>query len=1079
MKTRVSVVAVVASVSLLAGAVAHGAVRTWTGAVDATWANAGNWVDGEKPGPGDDVVVTSSAGHDVIDLGADGVSVKMIKFNGSVPMTVNGGTLTVSGGGQCWSNTVGVVSHAPVAFTATGECGIRSRPEVKNADGSGNSFYAPVTAANCTGSFYIRAVLSDPYKAPTHFYSTFSAPSATVRDNGADGGCDVHFHDKIDVKVLDFGYYNNGIKVYLYTTGNKCQVMDPYFTVTYVPLCENAFDPLGLISFCWNSNGDHASRTPRFDLNGFDQTADRINDAYSYAPQSETVGIGEIVSLVNSNGKAGETILTLKGSKDAKTQARIQSKVSIVWDPSGNFTQTFSNRVNATSGSITVKGGTVRVNGAASFKNLYGVNVAANATFDLDTTLPSALQTLSRLDVAADGKIRIGASATTPTSDGQLVAHLAAGAKIAFAGSTTLAAKYVKVGGTALADGTYVAGATTETETHADWIEGDGRVVVSGSSSYTDWEGDFAYTDTDGTTFTAASGILTVNVPAGKTNAYDYAAMLDAGVTKLVKCGQGALRAAANDRYRGDFDIQSGVFQVHDANSTGRSGCYGRVYVRDGAAIVELEGVSADAMAGKEVHLAGAGPADIGGALAFVKGASAGWTKNVNYVLDADATISHLLPKNGYKLDGGSVDVNGHVLSVNSKWTGGYWLYFDGGIAFTNSNDAVAGKVVITGAAGTWVDIVSASFTGGARNRLEFDMDGLESLRSLILASRIGGDWTLVSVNTKSWSDTTIGGPSHKSASTTAYGWNGAVEVHRLVQAIDPQNTAKCGCSTTFGGPFTGDANARLNITRGWVHFFGTGHDYKGSLLLNGNNGGVDEDRSVYRTGLTLHDGASIPVTPEKTVYVNDSDIELGTATAFALPKLNYTNGTCRIFGGPAGDAACGRATVAALTVDYAPGTNFVSAPVAVTGLAHVVRGCLKLDADKPAAVAPAFSNLVFEAGTVFDMGGSAVDVGDLTIGTKDFTILNAGTLVIHGTLTVDGTVIAAGGLDFTGGTLAFADGAKVAVTNRKSAAGKTTLVTAASVVNAPQQTADGKLFVFGTDGKLEIGARGCVLIFK
>ncbi|MEI6150039.1 MAG: glycoside hydrolase domain-containing protein, partial [bacterium] len=100
-------------------------VRTWTGAVSANWADAGNWSGGGAPGAADDVVIVGGKSQPVLDLTNGAVTIKSLTIGSKTAAA----TLTFTNGnvtdkilivtGDVTVGTNGVLTHANETATGT------------------------------------------------------------------------------------------------------------------------------------------------------------------------------------------------------------------------------------------------------------------------------------------------------------------------------------------------------------------------------------------------------------------------------------------------------------------------------------------------------------------------------------------------------------------------------------------------------------------------------------------------------------------------------------------------------------------------------------------------------------------------------------------------------------------------------------------------------------------------------------------------------------------------------------------------------------------------------------------------
>lgn len=113
-------------------------------------------------------------------------------------------------------------------------------------------------------------------------------------------------------------------------------------------------------------------------------------------------------------------------------------------------------------------------------------------------------------------------------------------------------------------------------------------------------------------------------------------------------------------------------------------------------------------------------------------------------------------------------------------------------------------------------------------------------------------------------------------------------------------------------------------------------------------------------------------------------------------------------------------------------------------------------DSDEALAdMLPVFDDLCFAAGTAFDLNGNAFTQGNLT----GFPSVENGDLTISNVWSVASAEVAVGGKMTVGGTLKFADGAKIAGTDEEALGGKTVkeyvIATADAIVGKPSVDAE------------------------
>ena len=511
-----------------------------------------------------------------------------------------------------------------------------------------------------------------------------------------------------------------------------------------------------------------------------------------------------------------------------------------------------------------------------------------------------------------------------------------------------------------------------------------------------------SWTDVDGTRFEAGNRILTITVPEGVTNAYDYADLVRTHfVTNIVKTGVGGLSAPPVADYTGDFTIATGQLLVNAIADLGRErmGC---VRVREGAALTVQESAPDYCIRGATIELAGAGPDGLG-AMRGAANRIVTITGNV-YRLTADAKWLN----NGSRFDirGSFLDVAGHVLSLRNKM-GSSWSqmgYFYN-CTVTNSVFGSKGGVQVV----TDVGMTSPKFQldgpsawwGGPLNEIDY------SLRSYI--GKTDGDWTLPLKGNEVWG---ANGAADTSVSNANY-WAGTVRVDSNStignnEGIRTNQWTKESRPYPFAvhGPIHGAKERTLTLDTAF-HLFSKENDFAGKVIVTSasiNNALNSKLLTRYfRNGLWLHDGAVFSCGAEYPVEFMDADLWFADGTPLAMPALKHVSGDCWITGGARGDGAVPRPVVASIEKTQ-DGLLAIESSVVVTGVLSVAKGTLALGtnglgAARSAAELPVLSNLVFVAGTAFNMNGSALTVPNFT---GRPAVTNAGALTIGASLLVD-----------------------------------------------------------------------------
>ena len=162
-----------------------------------------------------------------------------------------------------------------------------------------------------------------------------------------------------------------------------------------------------------------------------------------------------------------------------------------------------------------------------------------------------------------------------------------------------------------------------------------------------------------------------------------------------------------------------------------------------------------------------------------------------------------------------------------------------------------------------------------------------------------------------------------------------------------------------------------------------------------------------------------------------DMDLHLDASIACRFPPFSHGSGTMTVSGGSRGDTVAGRASFASFT-KTSTGLLTFDSPAMVTGVTQVTKGTFALGTNMPnhvrsAAELPVFSNLVFAAGTTFDMNGNALAVPNFT-GAP--TLANPGALTFGESLAADGTNLVDGVTLTSASSLTFAEGAEVRLLN-------------------------------------------------
>ena len=143
------------------------------------------------------------------------------------------------------------------------------------------------------------------------------------------------------------------------------------------------------------------------DLNGYDQTCDRLGGVY-YGPSTTTVQVpGETQRSLDSDNPA---TLTVRATQSSNTYAIVRGKVSILYAPEdSSLVQTFSIRTNATEGALIVSNGTVRIDAGSSWTNLPEIVVWKTGALDISSEngVANPFPALKTVCIQTGGKLKI------------------------------------------------------------------------------------------------------------------------------------------------------------------------------------------------------------------------------------------------------------------------------------------------------------------------------------------------------------------------------------------------------------------------------------------------------------------------------------------------------------------------------------------------------------------------------------------------------------------------------------------------------------------------------------------------
>ena len=542
----------------------------------------------------------------------------------------------------------------------------------------------------------------------------------------------------------------------------------------------------------------------------------------------------------------------------------------------------------------------------------------------------------------------------------------------------------------------------------------------------------------DGTVLKTEGQLLTITVPANVTNEYDYSQLVASHyVTNIVKKGEGTLKSCSLPSYAGDITIEAGYFALSVADGLGARNV-GVTRVRAGGSLAVTGSFANGAIAYETIEMEGTGP-DGRGAVRGPGTSSNMPLQHMNFYLTGDALW--LNDRYSFRFWDSTIDVAGHVLSIRARTDYAQTGYFNG-CTVTNSVPDSPGKVMTVscpndGAMRTKTQLdgsTGSKWVGGSENVMDYDYR--------VYIGKCDGDWTLPLKGLEVW-----GGNSASSvAVSNANYWSGPMEVLSDTSIQNNEATRTNQYTKTSQpypvsvmGPIHGAADKTLTFDTA-LHLFSNNSDFQGTVKVTGKS--INDYRSkmtqYFRNGLWLHDGAVLSCGAEKPVQFDDADLWFADKSALCMPAMKHATGDLWVTGGAKGGSGVPRPTIASIVKTSTDGLYFDS-PVVVAGTLSVEKGLLSLGTNgvrRTAAELPVFSNLVFAAGTTFDLDGNALEIPNLT-GAP--TVANAGTITISGSYTM-----AADETFATEGSVVFADGATVVVPVGTRKRGVHTVLTAA-----------------------------------
>ena len=485
--------AAICAASMVAGA---GNTCVWNGSAgDGRLETPGNWNIAPVSGNGDTLEIDIGDTPTTIRNDTEDFSVACIKMVGTNNklLTLTGERIRIAppdGSTDttvCWSNHCSVVVDVPLRIY--GNC-------MFQLNGTSNIFNKAIHVANGDDSAVAwrikgrRGSAKDSYlgTAVNIFRGDICGPrTALYLQMGINGAQSwVDFYGKVEVDALYHSESYLGSRAKFHSANNEIAKVTyvgyPIWAMVDNVLTTNTVIDMTSCRYAGNGSGF-------IFLGGTSQIANRLSmdtASYWYTYFYDTITSNDALLCLGSRSAYNATYtsaassaatLTLKGTANAITRLRLTDVLSATWDPVGNFTQDFHDRKHSTSGTLTVKGGTMRTSGTTVFENVPRVRVGGGA-FDVSSTTATVFPNLDRLDIVSGGRFIVTNSAVTALTAGRASAFIANGGKFVLANDVTLDFDFIRHDGAVLAADTYTAA-------NCGWIEGAGSVIVRSATPTT------------------------------------------------------------------------------------------------------------------------------------------------------------------------------------------------------------------------------------------------------------------------------------------------------------------------------------------------------------------------------------------------------------------------------------------------------------------------------------------------------------------------------------------------------------------------------------------------------------------
>ena len=817
---------------------------------------------------------------------------------------IGSGTLTLSGDNSAFTGGIvisnGVVKAASATALGTGPVTI-----VSQADGKGGQLQLATEGARFENAITVVGAASPDRTEQIVFKAVGTLAGAItsacnlyfLNDTGLLGSvcpveapvtatnCEIGVKSKIGRGVVDFRQAVVCDSVY---QGGNSNASGYLGQARFSASSSNAFNRIDLgyagvecgaantlpenVVVQWDGQRGESGRAVFYVRDGYDQTVSSLGSA----PGRTTCVVG---SKPDWRYEAPAVTLTLKARESNAAVCTFVQNVSLVYDAQdAAYVQAFSNAVHTTSGSITVKNGTLRFGGAASLQSVPALHVQGGA-FELDTTLPEALVGVVDVDVAQGATLRVRGE--RPFSDsGKVKLSLASGSVLDLPDGYALQVAEFYLDGVKQGAGTYTHENCPEIADNGVSVCVPGELVFSMSGNC-----EIGALAVD-CVVKVLEGVVVTNVAP------------TSGAGKLIKIGPGTLVLNSENKHEGGIQIAEGELVVADYDSASVAGT-GPIVVYGGSLVIEgKDGVTVEKTFPNDIRFAQATSSAVPGLIfrfTKVKTDKFQIALGGDMTADGDLYIKEDTAKhwdeikhitfNG-KLDAGThqvvypthcgVDWNGVVTAGTFAATGAYPT--QGQHNFNATGNRI-GLVKLTGRSGQ-------SISCGATNALDGVVDvvwsdiGEERRGHVILngydqrLGAVNGGCAANSINYRDWKPaelTLTGGVARAS-------FNGKLGCLRHDGTVDDSGkTVQLSVTVDDAGDgsFVQDFSNNVHIT------YGTMRAKRGTLSFSGDN-------------------TSLPNVPE-VIVDEEGTFALDTAVEGAMPSVtNVTiaaGGTFRVSG--------------------------------------------------------------------------------------------------------------------------------------------------------------------------------------